>query len=229
MTEFAMALISALWLGILTAISPCPLAANIAAISFISRRIGSPYKALMSGLLYTAGRTVTYLVVGSLMTAAMVNAPFMSHVLQKYMNKALGPVMIIVGMFLLELIDIGGGKGIDGEKVQKRFESSGMWGAFLLGIVLAAAFCPISAALFFGSLFATAVKVKSIVLVPVFFGIGTGLPVMLFSVLVVIGAKSLGTVYNKIRTFELWARRITGTIFLVIGIYYCLKYIFGLF
>ena len=104
MTEFLIGIASAFWLGILTSISPCPLATNIAAISFVGRRVGSPAKVFLAGLLYTAGRTLTYLVLGVLLVSSLLSAPYLSHVLQKYMNKALGPILILVGMVLVELI-----------------------------------------------------------------------------------------------------------------------------
>ena len=105
MPELILALSSALWLGILTSISPCPLATNVAAISFISRRIDNPRMVLATGLLYTAGRTLAYLVLGIILVASLLSAPAVSHALQKYMNKILGPILILVGMILLELIE----------------------------------------------------------------------------------------------------------------------------
>jgi cytochrome c-type biogenesis protein len=227
--ELLSALLSAIWLGILTSISPCPMATNIAAISFIGRRFGSPTKVLLTGVLYTAGRALTYVVLGALLTASILSVSSVSHMLQKYMNKLLGPILIIVGMILLNLIQIKtGGKGVS-DKLQKHVEAWGMWGALLLGIVFAASFCPISAALFFGSLLATAVKVESVTLVPLFYGIGTALPVLGFSLIIAMGGKSLGSAFNRLTTFEKWARNITGVIFIGVGIYYSLRYIFLLF
>lgn len=229
MIEILSALLSALWLGILTSISPCPMATNIAAVSFIGRRVESPAKVLITGLLYTLGRVLTYVVLGVLLSASILSASSLSHVLQKYMNKFLGPILIVVGMILLNLIQIKtAGKGVS-DKFQKRVESWGMCGALLLGIVFAASFCPISAALFFGSLLATAVKVESHVLVPLFYGIGTALPVFGFSLIIAFSSKTLGVAFNRLTAFEKWARNITGVIFILIGVYYSLRYTFELF
>ncbi len=229
MIEILSALASAVWLGILTSISPCPMATNVAAISFIGRRVGNPRKVLLTGMLYTAGRAMTYVVLGVILTASILSASSMSHVLQKYMNKFLGPILIIVGMILLNLIQIKtSGKGVS-EGLQKRAEAWGMWGALLLGVVFAASFCPISAALFFGSLLATAVRVKSVALVPLLYGVGTALPVLAFSFIIAVGGKSLGNAFNKLTAFEKWARNITGALFILVGIYYSLRHIFVLF
>lgn len=228
MAELLVGVASALWLGILTSISPCPLATNIAAVSFVGKRVATSYSVFFSGLLYTLGRALTYLALGALLVTSLLSAPEVSHVLQKYMNKLLGPILILVGMFLLELIQLQwSGTGI-GKKTQKKVEAWGIWGAFLLGVVFALSFCPVSAALFFGSLIPVALKYGSGVVIPAVYGIGTGLPVMVFAVLLALGARSVGQTYNRLVLFELWARRITGVIFIGVGIYYCLAYIFGI-
>ncbi|MBN2070919.1 MAG: sulfite exporter TauE/SafE family protein [Candidatus Krumholzibacteriota bacterium] len=228
MTELFLGIASAFWLGILTSISPCPLATNIAAISFTSRNVGSPSRVLASGALYTAGRTFAYLVVGVFLVTSLLSAPYISHNLQKYMNIFLGPLLILTGMVLIELIEINmAGRGA-GERFQKKIESLGMWGSFLLGVIFALSFCPVSAALFFGSLIPVALRLRSGVVLPVIYGIATGLPVMLFAILIALGAKRVGQAYERIVLMEKWARRGTGAIFILVGIYYTLTHIFGI-
>lgn len=217
---------TALWLGILTSISPCPLATNIAAISFIGRRVGSTRHVLLTGALYTLGRALAYLALAALLVASLLSAPGVSHWLQKYMNKLLGPVLILVGMVLLELMPLTFSGGGVSERMQRRVERLGIWGAGLLGIVFALTFCPISAALFFGSLVPLAVKWQSSVLFPALYGIGTALPVIAFAALIAVGAQQVGKVFNATKQFERWAQRLTGGLFLAIGIYFCLAYIF---
>ncbi len=228
MTGFLLGIASAFWLGILTSISPCPLATNIAAISYAGRRVGSPGKVLVSGLLYTAGRMLAYLVLGVLLVSSLLSAPHISNLLQKYMNKGLGPILIITGMILTGLINIDlSGPGA-GDKIQRRVDAMGMWGALLLGIIFALSFCPVSAALFFGSLLPLALQNRSGVILPAVYGAATGLPVLVFAVLVSLGAKRVADAYNRIVPFERWARLATGTIFILVGIYYCLTHIFGI-
>jgi len=229
MTELLVGMAVAFWLGVLTAISPCPLATNIAAISFVGRRVGSPGKVFLTGLLYTAGRTLTYVVLGVLLVSSLLSAPHLSHFLQKYMNKLLGLVLILVGMVLVELIQMNFSGSSVSEKMQKRVEALGMWGALLLGVIFALSFCPVSAALFFGSLLPLALRCESGVILPTAYGMATGLPVLAFAILIALGARRVGEAYNKLVPFEKWARRITGMIFILVGIYYCLTYIFGVF
>ena len=221
-----MALGTALWLGFLTSISPCPLATNVAAMSFISRGIGSPRRVLLTGLVYTAGRSLAYLVLGILMVASLLTAPGVSLILQERMNQILGPALIITGVLLLDLIRIPSrGGGISGG-LQRRAERWGIWGGGLLGVVFALSFCPTSTALFFGSLIPLALKSGSSVILPAVYGIGTALPVFAFAIALAIGANVVGKMFNVLSRFEVWARRITGAVFIVVGGYYCLTYIF---
>ena len=183
MTEYVVGIGSALWLGILTSISPCPLATNIAAISYIGRKVGNSRQVFLTGLLYTLGRTVAYLALAFVLVASVLSVPQISMFLQKYMHLALGPILIIVGMFLLGLIELNLGGGGMSEGLQKRVDALGIWGALLLGIVFALTFCPTSAALFFGSLVPLSLKLNSSVTLPVVYGIGTALPVLIFAVI----------------------------------------------
>jgi cytochrome c biogenesis protein CcdA len=226
MTEWIIPITSAFWLGILTAISPCPLATNIAAISYVGKRVDKPVKVLSGGLLYTAGRILSYLLLGILLVSSILSAPMLAHNLQKYMNMILGPVLIIAGMILLELISIPVGKGGLSKYIQRKADSIGIWGAGLLGIVFALSFCPTSAALFFGSLIPLAIQQKSGILLPTVFGLATGLPVLLFAFLISSGFHKVASIYNQIVVFEKWARKITGFIFVLVGIYYSLIFIF---
>ena len=226
MTELVLAVGAAFWFGVFTSVSPCPLATNIAAISYIGRRVDSSRQVFLAGLLYALGRTLAYLALAIPLLATALSRHETSQFLQKYMHLLLGPILILVGMALLGLIQFNmGGKGI-GEKMQKRVDSLGIWGALLLGFVFALSFCPASAALFFGTLITLALEVNSRVIVPVAYGIGTAVPVIVFAVLIALGAQSVAKAYNVLSKVEWWARMITGGIFLAVGVYFCLKYIF---
>lgn len=228
MDGYFVALGSAVWLGILTSISPCPLATNIAAISYIGKRVARPGTVLLSGLMYTIGRMFTYVALGVLVVASILSIPDLAMFLQRNMNKALGPILIIVGFLLLDVLHLQFPGFTTGEKVTGRVEKWGIWGAGVLGLLFALSFCPVSAALFFGSLIPLAVDHQSSVMMPTVYGIGTALPVVAFAILIALGAKWVGTAFNKIRVFEKWARRITAAAFILVGIYYSLIYIVGL-
>ena len=221
--------ILALWSGILTSICPCPLATNILAISFIDRNIGKTRTILLTGLLYTLGRMMTYTLIGALIVYSVVAGEGLYFKLEPVMNKLLGPVLIIVGMILLELISFSR-KGAElSEKNQRRIEALGIFGAFVLGVIFALSFCPVSAALFLGTLIPVAIENKSAFLLPSVYGIGTALPVVFFAFLLAFSAKMVSKAFDKITVVEKWIRTITGLIFIVVGIYYCLAYIFEIF
>ncbi len=214
---------SALWLGILTSISPCPLATNIAAVSYVGRQVGSTRAVLLSGGLYTAGRTLAYVMLGAAAVWSLMSMVAVSRFLQGGFHRALGPLLIVVGLLLLGVFRInlpalGVSKGL-----QERVDRSGAWGAGLLGIVFALSFCPVSAGLFFGSLVPLAADRSSPLLLPTLFGIGTALPVAVFAVLLAAGAGWLGRALDQLQAFEVWARRITAAIIIGVGVYETLR------
>lgn len=224
MNEWVIASTSALWLGILTSISPCPLATNIAAISFVGRKVDKPSYVFCTGVLYTIGRVITYVALGSLLVSSLLSTPVVSHWLQKYMHKLLGPILILVAMMLLDMLQFSTKGSNLGQWCQERAEKFGLAGALFLGVIFALSFCPVSAALFFGSLIPLSVKYSSSVVLPLIYGVGTALPVFAFGLLIAVSAGSLGKVFQKVTLFEIWARHTTGIIFLLIGIYFTLAY-----
>lgn len=221
------ALLSALWLGILTSISPCPMATNVAAISFIGKNVTSPYKAVLSGFLYTFGRVLGYVGVGMIILAGLLSVPSVANFLQHYISLIMGPLLIIVGIILLELVKLSFSAGVCTQEVQNRVKNTGLIGALLLGILFALSFCPVSAALFFGSLISLSVEHNSRVVLPLLYGIGTGLPVIIFAFIIAFSFNSLGKAYNKLVKIEFWMRKITGAVFIIAGIYYIATHNFG--
>jgi len=222
-------ILSAGWLGILTSISPCPLASNIAAVSFLSKRIAHPALVFISGLAYTLGRMISYSFLGWIIISSLLSLPQVAQFLQKYMGKALGPLLIITGLLLLEVITIRLPSISLSEKHHNKLVESGAPGAFLLGLIFALAFCPISAALFFGSLIPLALNSKAGMLLPFIYGVGTGIPVLIFAVAIALGVTSLSYWFHRITKLEYYTRRITGGIFIVVGLCYAYIYVLKLF
>ena len=216
----------AVWLGVLTSISPCPLATNIAAISYVSRDVGQISKVLLSSLLYILGRVVAYTVLGSLVVQSILSAPGVSVWLQRYMNLFLGPVLVLAGMVLLGLIELPQQTGAGWSSLRDRFQKMGFVGSGLLGLLFALSFCPVSAALFFGSLIPLAVAEQSPLWIPAVYGVGAGLPVLGFALLLTFGAKSLGRVFQQVSRVERWLRIGTGCVMLGVGVYLTLVHIF---
>ena len=226
MSGFALAAVSALWFGILTSVSPCPLATNITAISFVGRRTGSPIGVLLSGLLYTLGRALVYTAIGILLVSSLLSAPTVSLTLQTWMNKLLGPILILVGMVMLGLLRISfRGRGMS-QRLQQRVQRLGLLGALGLGALFALSFCPVSATLFFGSLLPLAVKHGSGILLPFVYGIGTAIPVVIFAIVLAFGARWLGKLFERVTQIERWMRTATGIVFIGVGVYMSLVHVY---
>jgi cytochrome c-type biogenesis protein len=214
---------SALWLGILTSISPCPLATNIAAVSYVGRRVGSRRAVLLSGGLYTVGRSLVYVLLGAAAVWSLMSMVAVSSFLQGTFYRLLGPLLIVVGLLLLGVFKFALPNLAASEDLQKRVDQAGVWGAGLLGVVFALSFCPVSAGLFFCSLVPLAVDRSSPLLLPFVYGLGTALPVAVFAVLLAAGVGWVGAVIDRVQVFERWARRVTAVVFIAVGIYETLR------
>ena len=223
MDSFWLAVGTALWLGILTSISPCPLSTNIAAVSYVGRRVGSGRAVLLSGVLYTGGRSLAYLVLGAASVWSLMSMVSVSTFLQGTFSRLLGPILIVLGLVLLGIFEFRVPSVGVSDGLQTRVDRAGVWGAGILGLVFALAFCPVSAGLFFGGLVPLAVERSSPLLLPVVYGIGTALPVIIFAALLAAGARRLGAALDRVQVFERWARRVTAVVFIGVGIYETLR------
>lgn len=211
--------ISALVLGLMTAISPCPLATNISAIGFISRDIENKKQVFMNGLVYTLGRAISYtaLAVALYFGANQMNV---SMLFQGWGEKLLGPLLIVIGLFMLDVLKIK--FPVLSNLTDKIGENSkgSYWSTLLLGMVFALAFCPYSGVLYFAMLIPITVASASGLYLPFIFAVATGFPVILFAWLLAYAVGNVGKIYNHIKTFEKWFRRVVAVLFIGVGIYY---------
>ncbi|MCW5965888.1 MAG: sulfite exporter TauE/SafE family protein [Bryobacterales bacterium] len=217
---------SAVWLGILTSISPCPLATNVVAISYIAKGIEQPRRVLLTGMLYTAGRMLAYVVLAAVLVSSLLSLPDVAYWLQTRMNQIIGPILVLTGILLLDLVPLRlpqwGGR--ISQRLREKADAWGSGGAVLLGVLFALSFCPVSAAIFFGSLIPLSTQAGSTFTLPLLYGAGTALPVFGFAILVAFGARTLGNVFQKVTSWEIWARRITALVFVAVGIYFIANY-----
>jgi cytochrome c-type biogenesis protein len=216
----------AFWLGVLTSISPCPMATNLAAISYVGRQVGKPSRVMLSGLLYTLGRVLVYVVLAAILVASLLSSPTVSMWLQQNLNKFLGPMLILVGMVLLGLLNFGIHSAGAGERLRAVVDRLGLAGAGVMGLVFGLSFCPVSAALYFGSLLPLAVEHQSGILLPMVYGIGTGIPVIIFAGLFAVSANRIGAAFQRLTQVEGYVRIVTGVAILVIGVYLTLHHVY---
>lgn len=217
--------LSALVLGLMTAISPCPLATNITAVGFISKDIENRHRVFINGLLYTLGRAVTYTTIALIIFLGADQFKF-SGFFQRYGEKFLGPLLIVIGLFMLGILKINvpsfGG-------LASKMQNKTRWGyldVILLGLVFALAFCPYSGVLYFGMLVPMTITSASGLYLPVIFALATGIPVIFFAWLLAYTLSGIGSAYNKIKAFELWFRRFIAVLFILTGMYYIIRVYF---
>jgi cytochrome c-type biogenesis protein len=217
--------VAAFSLGLLMAISPCPLATNIAAIAYVSQRAAERRQAAITSALYTLGRMLAYSVIGMLIIKVGMEIPGLANALQNTGDKIIGPVLIAVGIVLLfaNRLRFGSGGGLSslGEKVSRW----GMIGGFLLGILFALAFCPYSAVLYFGVLIPLALKSSGGIALPAVFAIGTGLPVLIFGMALSFGVARISSWFNKLTRAQNVIRVVTSWVLIGVGIYYLVLWI----
>ncbi len=216
--------VTAFVLGLMTAISPCPLATNITAVGFISKDIENRNRVFVNGLLYTLGRAISYTAIPLVIFLGADQFKF-SGFFQQYGEKILGPLLIIIGFLMLDVIKMNiPGVGRLTSKMEKK-TSWGYFDAILLGMIFALAFCPYSGVLFFGMLVPITITSASGLYLPVVFAIATGIPVIVFAWVLAFSIGSIGGVYNKIKIFELWFRRVVAVLFIVVGVYYLVRWL----
>jgi cytochrome c-type biogenesis protein len=211
--------ITAFILGLMTAISPCPLATNISAIGYISRDIQDRKRVFKNGLVYTLGRAISYSALALILYfgASQVHV---SRVFQGWGEKLLAPLLILIGLFMLGVLKINfpGFSSLTG-RIEKEGKGA-YWSTLLLGMVFAMAFCPYSGVLFFAMLMPVTIASAGGLYLPLVFAFATGLPVILFAWLIAFAVGNVGRVYDKIKSFELWFRRGTAIVFIITGLYY---------
>jgi cytochrome c-type biogenesis protein len=217
------AALTAFILGLMTAISPCPLATNISAIGFISRDIEDRRRVFIRGLVYTLGRAVSYTGLGVILFFG-ASKMHVTMLFQGWGEKLLGPLLVIIGLLMLDFIRVKfpGFSGLT-EKMGEHSKRS-YWGTLFLGMVFAMAFCPYSGVLYFAMLIPMTITSISGLYLPVVFAIATGLPVIIFAWLLAYAVGNVGKLYNSIKIFELWFRRVVAVLFILVGIYYIILF-----
>jgi cytochrome c-type biogenesis protein len=212
-------ILTAFILGLMTAISPCPLATNITAVGFISKDIQNRNRVFINGLVYTLGRSLSYTLLAVILFYSADQFKI-SGFIQRYGEKIIGPLLILIGLFMLDIIRINF-PGLT--SLTDKFSKQGVgsyWGVLLLGVIFALAFCPYSGVLYFGMLMPLTISSSEGLLLPLVFAVATGIPVIIFAWLIAYTLSGVGGIYNKIKTFEIWFRRVIAVLFIGIGIYY---------
>jgi len=212
--------LSAFLLGILTSISPCPLATNITAVAFISKDIKTPKHTILSGLFYTLGRGISYTLLAVLIYFGLSSFQ-VSQIFQGWGDKVLGPVLILIGLIMFGVIKINlKNNNQTIEKIKLWLSNKGYLGSMALGMLFAFAFCPYSGVLFFGVLVPMTFKSAGGLLLPPLFALGTGLPVIIFSFFIAYSMQVVSRAFQVVQKVEKWLRYGVASVFIITGIYY---------
>ncbi|MEG1909364.1 MAG: aromatic aminobenezylarsenical efflux permease ArsG family transporter [Bacteroidales bacterium] len=224
-------LFTAFLLGVLTAISPCPLATNITAIGYISKDIESRHRIFWNGILYTVGRIITYAGIGFILIPILWKGASIFAIqkaISQYGEMIIAPALIFIGLFMLfgnklNLPKFGfSGSGTNSEKIKNK----GSLGALFLGVLFALAFCPTSGVFYFGILIPMSAAETGGLLLPVVFAIATGLPVSIVAWILAYSVASLGKFYQRMQVFQKWMNIIIALLFIAVGIYYAIIFYF---
>lgn len=219
MSNSSIPVVTAFLLGLMTAISPCPLATNITAIGFISKDVENRKRVFLNGLIYTLGRAIAYTLLAVVIFIGADQFE-VSGWFQKYGEKLIGPILIIIGLLMLDLLKIKlPGIGNLTQKFQEKSKHTYL-DVLILGVLFALAFCPYSGVLYFGMLIPMTVGSASGLYLPVVFAIATGIPVIIFAWLIAYTLSGVGKLYNRLKIFEFWFRRVVSVLFIGVGIYY---------
>ncbi len=219
MSNSSLPFVTAFVLGLMTAISPCPLATNITAIGFISKDVEYKKKVFVNGLVYTLGRALSYTLLAVIIFVGADQFK-VSGWFQQYGEMIIGPLLILIGLFMLDFLRINF-PGLN--YLTKPFQEKGTnsyWEVLLLGVVFALAFCPYSGVLYFGMLIPMTIGSASGLYLPVVFAVATGIPVIIFAWLLAYTVSGVGKLYHRLKTFEIWFRRVISIVFIGVGTYY---------
>lgn len=218
-------ILSALILGLMTAISPCPMATNITAIGFLSKEVSNRQRVFTSGLIYTLGRVFSYTTLAFILFLG-ADQFSISLNFQRYGQKIIGPLLIFIGLIMIGILKLNfpGFSSLTRRMEEK--EKHSFWDVFLIGVLFALAFCPYSGVIYFGMLIPMTITSASGLILPVIFAIATALPVILFAWLIAFAISKVGNVYDKLKIIELWFRRIVAVLFLAVGVYYTVTILF---
>jgi cytochrome c biogenesis protein CcdA len=212
--------LTAFILGLMTAISPCPLATNITATAYLSKDISNKRRVLFNGVFYTLGRVFTYTALGMLFYFGASQLKIAGF-LQSIGSFWLGVFLLIIGIFMLDIIQLNiPGLGKLTEKFGNKEGKKTYWDAFLLGLLFALAFCPYSAMLYFGGLIPMTIAAPSSLLLPPIFAVATGLPVIIIAWLLAYSVSNIGRFYDRMNSFQKWFKRIVAALFIIVGVYY---------
>jgi sulfite exporter TauE/SafE len=173
--------------GLVGAVAPCQLTTNLSAMAYVGSRV-SDARPWREGLAYVLGKVLVYTLLGAAAVAMGLQLQAAAIPIAVAARKVLGPLMIVIGLGFLGVLRLRGsaGHGVS-TWLQTRLPQGGLFRAFLLGVTFSFTFCPTLFWLFFGLTIPLAVRSAGGWAFPALFAVGTALPLLAFTTLLVIG------------------------------------------
>lgn len=222
-------LVSALLFGLMGTLAPCQLSTNVAALAFLSRGAGNTRRLWGQTLAFISGKVTVYLLVGGGVVLLSLQLNQVSETVIPVVvvaRRALGPLLVIVGLFMLGLVKLPvslGGR-FSAWLENKVGHQQGMIPAYLLGVAFSFTFCPTLFWLFFGLTIPLAIASPGGVLFPGVFALGTVLPVLGLAAVIASGRVNMGAFVKRFKTANVWVQKVVGVIFIVIGLHEAILY-----
>ena len=113
-------IVAAFFIGLVMAISPCPLVTNLTAVAYIAQRSEGGRHTLLVGSLYTLGRIAAYVGIASLIVVLGLNIQAIAQFLQLYGERILGPLLIGIGVGTYSSIFVASALVVDLHKDTKK-------------------------------------------------------------------------------------------------------------
>ncbi len=210
--------------GLVGAVAPCQLTTNLSAMAYVGSRIGGARPG-REALAYVLGKILVYTVLGALAVAVGRELQAAAIPVAVTVRKVLGPLMIVVGLGFLGVVRLRGsaGRGVSAW-LQARLPGRGPVRAFLLGVAFSLTFCPTLFWLFFGLTIPLALGSAAGWAFPGLFAIGTALPLLAFTVLLMIGTDLTQGFVARVRRSHRLIGRIAGAVFILAGTHDTLTY-----
>lgn len=223
-------LFTALLLGLLTSVSPCTFTTNVMVLAFIGREVDGGRHSFVNGLVYTLGRIVTYSVLGIACIFILRQGASTFNIqsfVSQYGGYVLAPTLILYGLFLLfgDKLSL---KKFGFRATDRSKQLTGTLGAFVLGLLFALAFCPISGVFYFGMLLPMSAVETDGYLFPTLFGIGSSIIVIIIAWIISFSMSRLGKFVGRVTVFQKRANLVVGIAFLLGGAYYFCVYYLGI-
>ena len=206
--------LSALLLGLLGSTAPCQLSTNFSALGLFTQKISNKKECLSAAFSFTLGKIIVYTLIGSLTILLGIKLNQAAIPIAQIVRKALGPLMLIVGLYLLGLFKMNLSLFTSLERNMTRHIPN----IKNIGVVYSLAFCPTLFWLFFGIVIPLGVSTRGGIILPGIFAIGTAIPLLVITLLIAYGIGTTKLFTRNVARINAILQKVVGVVFILVGI-----------